>query len=81
MNRKKPRPQNRGEENSRYHPNSSDHGHLSCSVTGAPVPVIPGDADSGLQTILSRAFTTSLSLAERNNLLNFLHSLCISLVF
>ena len=26
-------------------------GHLSCSVTGAPVPVIPGNAGNGLQVI------------------------------
>ena len=43
-------PSNRGDGKSRYHPNSSEKiRHLSRSITGAPVPVIPGNAGSGLQ--------------------------------
>ena len=37
-------------------------GHLGCSVTGAPVPVIPGDAGSGWQPLSQGAHTIPLSL-------------------
>ena len=36
-------------------------GYLGCSVTGAPVPVIPGNAGSGLQ-VLRRGFSPDPSL-------------------
>ena len=45
--KKMPPPNNRGDTKSRYHPNSPPARHLRRPVTGAPVPVIPGDAGSG----------------------------------
>ena len=45
-----PAPIHRGEDCSRYHPNyPAVAGHLRRSVTGAPVPVIPGNSGSGLR--------------------------------
>ena len=53
---------------------------LSRSVTGAPVPVIPGNVGSGPQTIRQGASTVPLSLKAIVSAL-FPNCLCISCVF
>ena len=55
---------------SRYHPNYPLWGYLSRSVTGAPVPVLPGNLGNGIQTIRQGAFTLLPSL-ETAHLLGF----------
>jgi hypothetical protein len=51
-------------------------GYLSYSVTGVPVPVLPGNAISGLRTLAARAHTNPLSLNSRFSAW-LTHSLCI----
>jgi len=50
---------------SRYHPNYPN-GHLSCSVTGAPVPVIPSRLEVAC-SLLTGTFTNLPSLQTARN--------------
>ena len=60
----------------RYHPNYPRRGHLGRSVTGAPDPVIPDDAGSGIQWATEGLSPFPFSLKEAVTAW-FPHCLCI----